>query len=610
MARKVLLADDSVTAQNMGRRILHDAGYEVITVNNGSAAMKRIAESKPDLIVLDVYMPGYGGLEVCQRIRESEETARIPVLLTVGKLEPFKPDEVRRVRADAYIVKPFEASELLAALTKLEDKIVPAKQPDKPRRFPKPMAAVDDSAAVDKEFGDLETGWKNRLKIPAPHQKAHEEFEEEPGADQIQRFARSQDWEESLPAQPESKPSPLPADITADEIAAITAAAATFSAKGEGSADKPEPVSEAAKEPVAARAAEAPAADEEIPTQPVVSSHVGDGPATFASVPEMEVKPEEPAFDDAESTALETAEAGHGKLAQEVAAALENLAPQHGNGSGSHETELNGAEIGTATAAAVSDSGASGPRWIAELIAPTAEESALNLEDEMQKAQALAVAEAAPMTTAAPAMEVRAAESEGPPPTMEFVPPVMEPVPSPEVATPEIASAASVSPAMIEESLADAVADQAETVEEKTSEETKGEAFAASAAAGAGSSDPAAVVEAVSSSAAPAAPPEAGEPEPEHRESELAAAWASWKQIRESVASPQFTSQVAEAATAGFKDIRPAEPKAAQEPKPEAAEAGPEDSGAIASIVDSVLAELKPKLMQEIAKKIGKEKKH
>ena len=69
-------------------------------------------------------MPGYGGLEVCQRIKEAPETARIPVLLTVGKLEPFKPDEARRVGADAFIIKPFEATELLTALTKLEDKIV------------------------------------------------------------------------------------------------------------------------------------------------------------------------------------------------------------------------------------------------------------------------------------------------------------------------------------------------------------------------------------------------------------------------------------------------------------------------------------------------------
>jgi len=115
----------------MGRRILMDAGYEVITVNNGSAALKKIHENQPDLIVLDVYMPGYGGLEVCQRLKESAETQKIPVLLTVGKMEPFKSDEARRVRADGHIIKPFEASELLAALTKLEDRIVP--QVERPR---------------------------------------------------------------------------------------------------------------------------------------------------------------------------------------------------------------------------------------------------------------------------------------------------------------------------------------------------------------------------------------------------------------------------------------------------------------------------------------------
>ena len=125
MARKILLADDSVTAQNMGRKILADAGYDVITVNNGSAALKKIAELKPDLIILDVYMPGYSGLEVCQRLKDAHETARVPVLLSVGKLEPFKPEEAKRVRAEGYIVKPFEASELLSALSKLEDRIVP-----------------------------------------------------------------------------------------------------------------------------------------------------------------------------------------------------------------------------------------------------------------------------------------------------------------------------------------------------------------------------------------------------------------------------------------------------------------------------------------------------
>jgi len=114
--RKILLADDSVTAQNMGKKILADAGYEVITVSNGSAALKKVNELLPEIVVLDVYMPGYSGLEVCKLLRENRLTAEIPILLTVGKLEPFKSEEALKARANAFIVKPFEATELLAVI--------------------------------------------------------------------------------------------------------------------------------------------------------------------------------------------------------------------------------------------------------------------------------------------------------------------------------------------------------------------------------------------------------------------------------------------------------------------------------------------------------------
>src|SRR5882757_1870501 len=172
LARKILLADDSVTAQNMGRKILADAGYEVIAVNNGSAALKKIAELKPDLVILDVYMPGYSGLEVCQRLKESQETARIPVLLTVGKLEPFKPEEAQRVRAEGYIVKPFEASELLSALSKLEDKIVPRPEASKPGRFARAAAALDEGRYDKTVAVQEDSGWKNRIAFPSKKKKA------------------------------------------------------------------------------------------------------------------------------------------------------------------------------------------------------------------------------------------------------------------------------------------------------------------------------------------------------------------------------------------------------------------------------------------------------
>jgi CheY-like chemotaxis protein len=107
----------------MGRKILTDAGYEVVAVSNGAAAVKKIAEQKPDIIILDVYMPGYSGLEVCEKVRGSVATLKTPVLLTVGKMEPYKPEETHRVRADGVIVKPFEASDLLAIVKKFEERI-------------------------------------------------------------------------------------------------------------------------------------------------------------------------------------------------------------------------------------------------------------------------------------------------------------------------------------------------------------------------------------------------------------------------------------------------------------------------------------------------------
>src|SRR5262249_9628801 len=108
-----------MTAQNMGKKILSDAGYEVVAVSNGAAALKKINELKPELVVLDVYMPGYTGLEVCEKMRAAHETSTTPVLLTVGKMEAYKPEDGARVRANGVIIKPFEATDLLAAIEKL-----------------------------------------------------------------------------------------------------------------------------------------------------------------------------------------------------------------------------------------------------------------------------------------------------------------------------------------------------------------------------------------------------------------------------------------------------------------------------------------------------------
>jgi CheY-like chemotaxis protein len=226
LARTVLLADDSVTAQNMGRRILMDAGYQVITVNNGSAALKKIHENRPDLIVLDVYMPGYGGLEVCQRLKESDDTMRIPVLLSVGKMEPFKAEEAKRVRADGHIVKPFEASELLAALTRLEDRIVPQPQPprglwksdEKKARLRQPEKGEDNPARIPERPSE-KVAYLSQIK-----QRLVENLVQDEAAEDFAANGKSPVATEDTSAHPTTPALPAQESL---ESAPITAAAFT-----------------------------------------------------------------------------------------------------------------------------------------------------------------------------------------------------------------------------------------------------------------------------------------------------------------------------------------------------------------------------------------------
>src|SRR5690348_2511911 len=111
----------------MGKKILSEAGHEVVTVSNGAAAAKKIAEIKPELVLLDVFMPGYSGLELCEKLRSAAETSKIPVLLTVGRMEPYNAQDGARVKADGVIVKPFEATDLTAAVDRIAEKVKPGK---------------------------------------------------------------------------------------------------------------------------------------------------------------------------------------------------------------------------------------------------------------------------------------------------------------------------------------------------------------------------------------------------------------------------------------------------------------------------------------------------
>ncbi len=653
MARKILLADDSVTAQNMGRKILADAGYEVITVNNGSAALKKITEQKPDLIVLDVYMPGYSGLEVCQRLKEVAETARIPVLLTVGKLEPFKTDEAKRVRADGFIVKPFEASELLSALSKLEDKIVPRGE-SKPGRFARATAAIDESH--DRTVAaDEDNGWKSRISFPS---KKKAPVQEPDGDDPAIYNAVNKDLrtvvEHQSPAPvpevvQEEKvdlgalaPEGLPKDVTPEEIAALAAAAAQMQGKVlESKVEERESPAELKSEvqPAAPRseAAESPSST-----------------ATFAEQAVHEKAESAVSASQVSAIASETAAAQHeGFLESEGAA---------------HATT---AEPVTMAAAAGAQSGGSASRWTAVSVALAPEESGISLEQEMQKAYAEFAAQAEGVTSAS-----MVAAAEPPVETASLTTSaIAEPEPSALVPN-EIAGLASSTADTIPEAARDFdTAAKSEVTEsslesaeagaslssdlpvatdlptsatvETTPEEgtaIKAEGVSKSVSSVESSevsqmtraeelpapeitrSSPAVehaepVVQETDPSSGPslssedtastsAEPVLKAEDQMEPRESDFsdttAAAWASWRKIRETGGAHSTHAAGPSQEKATDDDAAMAVAAGAENAPEEASET--ESDPAIASIVDSVLADLRPKIVEEISRKLGKKK--
>ncbi len=118
--RKLLLADDSVTIQKVVNLTFADEGIEVIAFGDGDSAMEKLAEVSPDLVMVDVNMPGLNGYQICERIRQDEVLRHIPVILLVGSFEPFDEEESNRVGADDYLTKPFQSiRQLVSKVTAL-----------------------------------------------------------------------------------------------------------------------------------------------------------------------------------------------------------------------------------------------------------------------------------------------------------------------------------------------------------------------------------------------------------------------------------------------------------------------------------------------------------
>ncbi len=116
---RILLADDSPHAQRMGERILREEGFEVVSLTDGNAAMLRLADVDPDLILADVFLPGKSGFELCRHVKSEPRFKHVRVVLTAGLLEPFDEEEAKRAGCDAILKKPFEASKVVSTIDPL-----------------------------------------------------------------------------------------------------------------------------------------------------------------------------------------------------------------------------------------------------------------------------------------------------------------------------------------------------------------------------------------------------------------------------------------------------------------------------------------------------------
>jgi len=115
----VVIADDDLEILTMVRTLLRRRDVKLLEASDGEEAMRLIRENEPDLVVLDVMMPGMSGWEVCKAIREDDTLAETGVIMLTGIGERLNEMTSPLYGANAYLDKPFELTDLDAAVTEV-----------------------------------------------------------------------------------------------------------------------------------------------------------------------------------------------------------------------------------------------------------------------------------------------------------------------------------------------------------------------------------------------------------------------------------------------------------------------------------------------------------
>lgn len=119
MTSRVLLAEDEPHITELLCFLLDRAGFQVETATTGPAALARMLEEPPDVLVLDVMLPEMNGFEIMRRLRADPRGARVPVVMLTAKGQREDREAAEKLRVDVFITKPFSNAELVETVTRL-----------------------------------------------------------------------------------------------------------------------------------------------------------------------------------------------------------------------------------------------------------------------------------------------------------------------------------------------------------------------------------------------------------------------------------------------------------------------------------------------------------
>lgn len=119
MNKKILVIEDDLSSLTLLTYALRHEGYEVLIASDGFTGLKTVQNEHPDLIILDVMLPGLDGYEICRKLRQQPQTATVPIIFLSARANQGDKDVGLRMGANGYFTKPTDPSTILAEVETL-----------------------------------------------------------------------------------------------------------------------------------------------------------------------------------------------------------------------------------------------------------------------------------------------------------------------------------------------------------------------------------------------------------------------------------------------------------------------------------------------------------